>query len=261
MKKEVDGVPIVAKYKYLGTYFDFQSREENQINFIQRKANWMYIKLYSYLINASADGRRDMWKTMIAPLFNGIIALMGVEDSVARLTKIYDLWRATFKRFMMIPKSTPRDLVYAMIGTDLCEIVKLNSANAKIKWKYRKNRDRSLLGDLKKPESYNFLKGISSDWCSIIRMQYRLCPACIRTPNCNVMNESHMETVHNITVTPCKKIFDEVMRFYLYHLKKKETDAKHKLLRNIFIKNWTEVLKQLKEDMESKLHNLIVRAQ
>ena len=107
VKKEVDGIPIVEKYKYLGTYFDFQSTEENQLNFIKRKANWMYIKLYPYLINASADGRRDMWKTMIAPLFNGIIALMGVEDSVARLTKIYDLWRATFKRFMMIPKSTP----------------------------------------------------------------------------------------------------------------------------------------------------------
>ena len=96
----------------------------------------MYIKLYPYLINASADGRRDMWKTMIAPLFNGIIAYMGIENSVTRLTKIYDLWRATFKRFMMIPKSTPIELVYVMIGTDLREIVKINAENAQIKWEY-----------------------------------------------------------------------------------------------------------------------------
>ena len=148
-----------------------------------------------------------------------------------------------------------------MIGTDLCEIVKLNSANAKIKWEYRKNREKSLLGDLDKPKSYNFLKGISNDWCSILRMQYRLCPTCIKTPNCNVMNEGHMETVHNITVAPCKEIFNAIMSFYFYQVKKKEADIKYKLQRNIFTKNWTEVLKKLKEDMEAKLHNFIVRTQ
>ena len=248
----------MEKYKYLGTYFDFQLTEENQINFIKRKSNWMYIKLYPYLINASADGRRDMWKTMIAPLFNGIIAHMGTENSVARLTKIYDLWRATFKRFMMIPKSTPIDLIYWMIGTDLREIVKINTENALIKWEYRKNRERSLLDGLQKPQSLNPLKGISNDLCSIIKMQYRLCPICIKTPNRSVMNVRHMEVVHNINIISCYEIMNQITNFYLNQLQKKEKDNKYKIRREIFTKMWTDVLKEIKEDLEAKLHNFLV---
>ena len=255
-RKEVDGVPIVEKYKYLGTFLDFKLTEENQINFIKKKADWMYIKLYPYLVHASADGRRDMWKTMIAPLFNAVIALMAEENSMDRITNTYGLWRETFKRFMMIPKSTPTDLVDKMIGTHLADIVVTNSTNANLKWDYRKNREEELLG-IQKPQSFNFLKGISNDWCSIVRMQYRLCPICIKTPNCNLMNKYHMATVHNIRLAPCKEIWNEIMKFYLDQLKKKERDVKYKLRRDIFIKNWTEVLKKLKEDTETKLQEFL----
>ena len=132
---------------------------------------------------------------------------------------------AVFKRFMMIPKSTSIDLVDKMIGTHLADIVVTNSTNANLKWDYRKNREEELLG-IQKPQSFNFLKGISNDWCSIVRMQYRLCPVCIKTPNCNVMNKCHMETVHNIRLAPCKEVWNEIMKFYLDQLKKrKETSS------------------------------------
>ena len=183
---------------------------------------------------------------------------MGIENSVARLTKIYDLWRATFKRFMMIPKSTPIDLVYWMIGTDLREIVKINTENAWIKWEYRKNRERSLLDGLQKPQSLNPLKGISNDLCSIIKMQYRLCPICIKTPNRSVMNVRHMEVVHNINIISCYEIMNQITNYYLNQLQKKEKDNKYKIRREIFTKMWTDVLKEIKEDLESKMHNFLV---
>ena len=146
-----------------------------------------------------------------------------------------------------------------MIGTDLREIVKINAENAQIKWEYRKNRERSLLDSLQKLQSLNPLKGISNDWCSIIKMQYRLCPTCIKTSNRSVMNARHMEVIHNINVLPCFKILNEIINFYIYQLKKKEKDNKYKIRREIFTKEWTEILKEIKEDLEAKLHNFLVR--
>jgi len=96
-EKEIMGVPIVDKYKYLGTYLDFKLREESQVNHTRQKSNWIYIKLYPYLVNASADGRRDMWQTMVAPLFNGLLALMGEEKSVANLSQVFTIWYGSFK--------------------------------------------------------------------------------------------------------------------------------------------------------------------
>ena len=66
-----------------------------------------------------------------------------------------------------------------------------------------------------------------------------------------------METVHNIRLAPCKEIWNEIMKFYLDQLKKKKRDVKYKLRRDIFIKNWTEILKKLKEDTETKLQEFL----
>ena len=48
---------------------------------------------------------------------------------------------------------------------------------------------------------------------------------------------------------------NEIINFYLYQLKKKEKDNKYKIRRELFTKEWTDVLKEIKEDLESKLHN------
>ena len=57
-KKDVNGVPIVDKYKYRGTLFEFKLTEQSQLNSIKRKSNWIFTKLYPYLSHASADSRR-----------------------------------------------------------------------------------------------------------------------------------------------------------------------------------------------------------
>ena len=82
---------------------------------------------------------------------------------------------------------------------------------------------------------------------------------CIKTSNRSVMNARHMETIHNIDVLPCYKIMNEIINFYLYQLKKKEKDNKYKIRRETFIKEWTKILKEIKEDLETKLHNFLVR--
>jgi len=73
--KDICGVPIVTKYKYLGTYLDSKLTMNFQIECIERKSNFLFARLYPYLSYATADARKDMWRTMVLPLFNALLVL------------------------------------------------------------------------------------------------------------------------------------------------------------------------------------------
>src|SRR6185369_7658803 len=105
-KAEIAGIPICKKYKYLGTQLDPKLTSEPQIKKIKKKAGGLYAKLYPYLIQASADGRRDMFMTMVAPLFNAAHILLHYEPSKSRRSKLERVWRGTLKQFMMVSKRT-----------------------------------------------------------------------------------------------------------------------------------------------------------
>jgi len=78
---------------------------------------------------------------MIVPLFEGMRALMSSELSVSILEKVYLLWKGTFKRFMLIPKSHPRsEITYQMIGIDFVDLLIKNKEEALMKWDQRKRR-------------------------------------------------------------------------------------------------------------------------
>ena len=79
--KEINGIPLVIKYKYLGTYLDSKLTMKTQIESIKKKSNFLFVKLYPYLKNATTDGRRDIWKTMIVPLFNAVFMLAMFDKS------------------------------------------------------------------------------------------------------------------------------------------------------------------------------------
>ena len=78
---DISGIPTVSVYKYLGTYMEPKLATTTQLENIKKKANFLFVKLYPYLINPSADGRRDMWKTMIVPLFNPVLLMCKFEKS------------------------------------------------------------------------------------------------------------------------------------------------------------------------------------
>jgi len=158
-QREFGGIPIVEKYKYMGTYLDSKLTPTEQLNYIRKKSNWLCTKLYPYLANATAEGRRDMWTTMVYPLFYGVLVLMRAEESVSELSNTMRLWLSTFKRFMLIPESTNTDLVLEMIGIDIIELMNTNLENASIKWYARKSREQ-IDDRIIKPKNVNYLKGI-----------------------------------------------------------------------------------------------------
>ena len=107
---------------------------ETQSNFIRKKSNFLFVKLYPYLTNATADGRKDMWRTMVCPLFNSLLVLLEFEDSDTHIGNFFGLWWYTFKKFMLIPQSTNSFIVEEMIGINAVELMTLNYQNSGRKW-------------------------------------------------------------------------------------------------------------------------------
>ena len=138
-----------------------------QLESIKKKANFLFVKLYPYLINASADGRRDMWKTMVVPLFNPVLLMCKFEKSKTEAEKVNTLMLMTFKRYLMIPKNTSSELVCDMIGDYYDEIAARKKHNAAEKWfARREDREPELLDKVK---TTNYLRGIPNTWCEILQ--------------------------------------------------------------------------------------------
>ena len=157
-----------------------------QLENIKKKANFLFVKLYPYLINASADGRRDMWKTMVVPLFNLVLLMCKFKKSKTEAEKVNTQMLMTFKRYLMIPKNTSSELVCDMIGDYYDEIAARKKHNAAEKWfARREDREPKLLDKVK---TTNYLRGIPNTWCEILKQQCRLCYLC---KNSN-RNDQHM---------------------------------------------------------------------
>ena len=90
MRKDFNGIPILSSYKYLGTQLESRLSLTPQLAFIRRKSSDLFIKLYPYLRQTSADGRRDMWQTFIVPLFNATLILMAFEGSRLAMKMLED---------------------------------------------------------------------------------------------------------------------------------------------------------------------------
>ena len=111
LKEEIYGVPIVSKYKYLGTLLDNKLTMKTQMNFIKNKADIMFPKIYPYIINATADGRRDIWVTMIRPLFNALMMLLHFEKATNQQEEAIRLWYYTFKLYLLLPKKNKSRII------------------------------------------------------------------------------------------------------------------------------------------------------
>ena len=247
----IEGIPIVTKYKYLGTYLDFKLTLETQNDHIKRKSDFLFARLYPYLSHATADARKDMWRTMVMPLFNAVLILIYYEKAKTNSWKTLRLLIGTFKKYLLIPKNTSTELVYEMIGINVPELVARNVVNSEEKWEARKERRPPEL--IPRTETPNYLRGIPNDWCQILKQQYGICQICKQ----NIRNEYHMSTAHNIEILGCKEIWECIKEHHEKVVKKqKEKSSIMKVKRIKFLKYWEPRLKALKEDTDAKFEEV-----
>ena len=201
------GIPVAMTYKYLGTILHSTLSINPQLTHIKKKSNHMFVKLYPYLQNASAEGRRDMWQTLTAPLFNATLSLLDAEPTKSGTKNVLLIWRKTFKQFMMIPKRTPTILINEMINKDLLYLSKINAINNIIKWQSRRS---SLEGvrHITIPRFPNPLKGIPNLWCQLLKTQYQACKECLKRKTFRLASSWHRLYAHNQRSKPALKIWN-----------------------------------------------------
>ena len=96
--------PIVDKYKYLGTWLDQKLKLDPQMQFIDKKTNFMKHKLNPCLYNATLDARKNLWQVFVVPLFEFTLPLYYYEESVSKKHKLDQILRGSFKSFTGLGK-------------------------------------------------------------------------------------------------------------------------------------------------------------
>ena len=165
------------------------------------------------------------------------------------------LRRYTFKKFMLIPKSTDTELVEEMIGIDMAELSQLTTQNAARKWYERLHKTEApeLLGGARRTENKDYLKGIPNDWCSILKQQCSLCEIC----KDSVRNAAHMEEKHKIEIYPYKEIWELIKEFHDSVTEKQDRkNTIFKVKRQVFTEKWTEILRLTKDKIEREFNNI-----
>ena len=167
-QKEIEGIPICEKYKYLGTMLTPKLTCGEQIAQINRKSAFTFTKLYPYLQNATMEARKDMWQTMIRPLFNATMVLLEFEESQNHRKNLQIMWRKTFKQFLLIGKRTSTKLIEEMTGCDLILTAKNIVNESKKQWQQRLNNqeveNKTCIN--RKP---NLLRGVPNTWSLILK--------------------------------------------------------------------------------------------
>ncbi len=158
-QKEILGFPICNKYKYLGTYLSNKLTCEAQLAHIRKKSGHLFIRLFPYLKIASAECRRDMWQTMVKPLFQATMALLTYEPSVCHQKSLETMWKCSFKQFMMISKRTRSSLVKEMIQDDIKDTAGNMIRECMRQWEQRKQYE-CVAPKEKSEKKINYLRGI-----------------------------------------------------------------------------------------------------
>ena len=203
---EIEGVPICEKYKYLGTILTPKLTCGEQIAFIRRKSAYIFVKLYPYLQNASADARRDMWQTMIRPLFDATFVLLEYEPSKTQKENVQRLWRKTFKQFLMISKRINTKLILEMAGSDIEKTAENLVSECKKQWENRK-RGEDVAKKTKLRKQVNLLRAVPNTWCKLLNTQVAPCPKC-KKPDI-IGSPWHMKTSHGIELKDVQDIWKE----------------------------------------------------
>ncbi len=171
------GVPICEQYKYLGTLLNTKLTCGPQIGHVKRKSAHLYSKLYPCLFHASAEGRRDMWQTMVAPLFNAALTLLYFEPSKSHRDNLERLQRCTFKQFLMVSKRTNTVLTEDMLRKDLLKLSQATVETSFKKWSQRKGYHR-VTATQPNLSKKNGTRGVPNTWCKLVNTQVRPCPKC-----------------------------------------------------------------------------------
>jgi len=135
--EEIEGIPIVSKYKCLGLWIDSKLTIDPQMDHIEKKGRFIQSKLWGVLKHFSLDYRINLWNTLIRPLFEMLIFLYDKEGQTNR-GRVETLIRKTFKKLTFLSNNIPTETINELMKYNFSDKVERITTIANIKWETRK---------------------------------------------------------------------------------------------------------------------------
>ena len=212
------GYPVVDKYKYLGTWLSQKLTADPQIQFLEKKVNFMKHKLSPCLYNASLDMRKNMWQVFVLPLFEFTLPIYFYEEAVTRKLRLEKILRHSFKSFTGLGKTVETKLIDELMGYSLQARSKHIQYVSEKKWEFRligeqyfptKDPNQELAWSPYKP---NKCKYFSKDMIKFINLQCAICPTCKDQGITKRCSQEHLDTFHQVKIDSVDIIYDHLIK-------------------------------------------------
>jgi hypothetical protein len=220
--KQIMGVPIVLKYKYLGTWIDYKLYPTCQLEHIKRKSAYIYSQLWPFINNASADARRDSFLTFIEPLFRQSVPLLFLEPTSNWVKTVTRARRIIAKQFLGVSKRTSSNLLDFILNRNVINQRDEIAEIAEKKWEARVE-GKTLQNKMFREKCANPLYAVPNLFCKLINLTNRPCVKC----NCKmVCHPLHLKWSHGIEFPSPMKVLCSI-----FHLQQPSLSEEGKIIK------------------------------
>jgi len=210
--------PILDNYKYLGTWLSQKLELDPQIQFLEKKINFMKHKLNPCLYNATLELRKNLWQVFVVPLFEFALPIYFSEEAKTKRQKLERVLRGSFKNFTGLAKTVDTQLIDDLMGYNLEDRSKQIQYISEKKWEYRVvGKKYSPNCDPEKelavpPINLNKCKYFSKEMIKYINLQTALCPKCKEQGIIARCTRDHLDSLHHIKISSVNMIVEHLTK-------------------------------------------------
>lgn len=193
---DIDGIPIVTSYKYLGTVLNSQLTPTNHLQETGRKADFQTHKLSPLRRHLDLRFNVSLFKMLIMPGIR-LLGCVYKDTSITEQKKIEINMRRRVRSFCLLPWTSPNELTEVLVG----DTAKIMDGLAKAVDYKRRCRQ---IGCLPRKEDMRVLKQpirshIPRRLTRLVQMMYG--SKCKHHPS-DVLNRHHLREAHGNYIDP-----------------------------------------------------------
>jgi hypothetical protein len=129
---EIQEIPRVDHYKYLGVTLDSKLQITSHLPDLKKKVNFLTYRIAYCVKNVSPEIRRILWNALIRPHFENVAPLLHFQTRTLQ-NKVQSFFRVSFKNTLRLPRNLRMDCFFQVTG-DLLEYGRWRTRCITTKW-------------------------------------------------------------------------------------------------------------------------------
>ena len=207
---KIEGIPVVKKYKYLGTWITSKFSMDAQLTHMKHKIDFLSTKLFPLLHDASLSLRINLWEVFAKPLFDQLAHLYHTDKAKTNKFRAERLLKYSFKRFTLLAKSIPDQIIYHLSGYSLANRALIINSRDEFKLGRRMGKDSSYPSLETTMVKCNAI--LPKEFSTLINLTRSLC----RTHPNSVLNPDHIRRCHEIQFPSYEVLLSKMEAMVVY---------------------------------------------